>query len=147
MRNSHLLLAAVGLVGLFASGCTNMQTKLGRGLDNTFEIVRMGEMRRTYEQTSLFYGPDYGRSAGLVQGFCRTIGRTGIGIYEVATAPFPPYHPVLTDHFSPSPAYPDSYKPGIAAGSSVETDTYIGFSGGDVLPVIPGSRFTVFEVH
>ena len=147
MRHTYSLLAAIGLTGLLASGCTNMQTKFGRGIDNTFEIVRMGEMRRTMEQTSLFYGRDYGITSGLVQGFCRTLGRTGLGVYEVATAPFPPYHPVLTDHFAPNPVYPDSYKPGIAAGTTFDTDTYIGFSGGDVIPIIPGSRFSVFDTH
>ena len=42
--------------------------------------------------------------------------------------------------------YPDSYQPGPALRSRCfDTDTYIGFSGGDVAPFVPGSRFSVFD--
>jgi putative exosortase-associated protein (TIGR04073 family) len=147
MRNTLSLLAAAGLAGVLVSGCTNMQTKFGRGFDNTYEIVRLGEMRRTMEQTSLFYGSNYGATSGMAEGLGRSLARTGIGVYEMVTAPLPPYGPVFTDHFSPSPPYPDNYKPGIAADSMYDTDAYIGFSGGDVLPIVPGSRFRVFDTH
>ena len=43
--------------------------------------------------------------------------------------------------------YPDAYRPDIIDDSLFSTDTYMGFSGGDVAPFIPGSRFKVFNTH
>jgi putative exosortase-associated protein (TIGR04073 family) len=147
MRTQLSLLSVLTLAGLFASGCANVEQKFGRGLANTFEIVRLGELRRTKEQTSLFESPDTGRFTGTVRGISRTIARTGIGIYEIATAPLPPYGPVFTDHFAPGPVYPDNYAPGMVADAKYDTDTLLGFSGGDVAPLIPGSRFRIFDTH
>jgi putative exosortase-associated protein (TIGR04073 family) len=147
MRNKYSLLAAVIMTGLLASGCANVENKFGRGIDNTLEITRWGELRRTKEQMSLFDTPDVGYTTGLVVGIDRSLARTGIGILEIVTAPFPPYHPLFTDHFSPNPVYPDNYTPGIASDPKYATDTYIGFSGGDVMPMSPGSRFKVFDTH
>jgi putative exosortase-associated protein (TIGR04073 family) len=147
MRNTFSLLAVLAIAGALSSGCTNMQQKLGRGFSNTYEIVRMGEMRRSMEQTSLFVGPEAGRSAGAVTGLCRSLGRTGIGLFEIVTFPLPPYRPIFTDTYSPSPVYPDNYAPGIAADPKYETDVLLGFSGGDVAPGIPGSRFRIFDTH
>lgn len=144
MRKQLTLLAASLVVGLFATGCAESQQKLGRGLSNTAEIVRWGELRRTQEQTSVFEGPD-STGTGFVKGFARTLGRTGIGIYEVATFPFPPYGPVFTDTFAPGPVYPDNYTPGLRSDALYDTDTYLGFSGGDIAPRIMGSRFTIFD--
>lgn len=124
-----------------------MQQKLGRGFSNTYEIVRLGEMRRTMEQTSLFDSPEAGHTTGFVVGLGRSLARTGIGIYEIATAPLPPYGPVFTDTFAPGPVWPDNYTPGIPADPKYETDTLLGFSGGDVAPSIPGSRFKIFDTH
>jgi len=28
-----------------------------------------------------------------------------------------------------------------------DTDTYVGFSGGDVMPLVPNSRFRVFDSY
>jgi putative exosortase-associated protein (TIGR04073 family) len=147
MRNNFSLLALLVMTGALASGCANMERKLGRGIANTFEIVRAGEFRRTVEQTALFDSPDAAYGTGFVRGINRTLARTGIGIYEIVTAPFPPYDPVFTDHFAPGPVYPDNYSPGMVADSMFATDTSVGFSGGDVLPFVPGSRFQVFEIH
>lgn len=147
MRKTLLLLAVVGIAALFTSGCANVETKFGRGMANTFEVVRMGEMRRTMEQTALFDGPDYAYTTGFVHGLDRSIERTGIGVYEVVTAPFPPYHPVCTDQFAPGPVYPDNYTPGLVDDSMFATDTELGYSGGDVMPFLPGSRFRVFDMH
>ncbi len=116
-------------------------------MSNTFEIVRAGEFRRTMEQTALFDSPDTAYTTGFVRGINRTLARTGIGVYEMITAPFPPYDPVFTDHFAPAPVYPDNYQPNLMADSMFDTDTFIGFSGGDVLPIVPGSRFKIFEMH
>jgi len=147
MRNTLPLLAAVALAGALASGCANVEKKFGRGMSNMFEIVRGGEFRRTMEQTGLFDGPDAAYGTGFVRGINRTMARTGIGIYEVVTAPFPPYDPVFTDHFAPGPVYPDNYLPGLLEDSMFATDSNLGFSGGDVAPFIPGSRFRIFDTH
>src|SRR5262245_7433627 len=147
MRNTFSLLAVLALLTVLGSGCANVERKLGRGMSNTFEIVRWGEYRRTVEQTALFDGADSSYGVGVVRGFNRTLARTGIGIYEVVTCPFPPYGPVFTDHFAPSPVYPDNFKPGLVADSMFATDTTLGFSGGDIAPWVPGSRFEIFEGH
>lgn len=114
---------------------------------NSADIIRMGEFRRSMEQTALFQGPDTAYSTGFVRGIDRTLARTGIGVYEMVTAPIPPYGPVFTDHFAPGPVYPDNYNPSILADSMFATDTYLGYSGGNELPFLPGNRFSVFEMH
>lgn len=147
MRNNFSLLALLAVTGVMASGCANVERKFGRGMANTFEIVRGGEFRRTMEQTALFESPDRAATTGFVRGINRTLARTGIGVYEMVTAPLPPYGPIFTNHFAPDPVYPDNFAPGVLADSMFATDTSIGFSGGDVVPFIPGSRFRVFDVH
>ncbi|HYG34078.1 MAG TPA: exosortase system-associated protein, TIGR04073 family [Clostridia bacterium] len=147
MRKTLPLLAALVALGALATGCANTERKFGRGLSNMAEPLRMGEMRRTMEQTALFDGPDAAYSTGFVRGLNRTLARTGIGIYEVVTAPIPPYDPVATDYLAPGPVYPDNYTPGLVEDASFATDTNLGFSGGDVSPVIPGSRFRIFDTH
>jgi putative exosortase-associated protein (TIGR04073 family) len=145
MRNVIPLLALAGLAALFTSGCAGPEQKLGRGVSNTLEITRLGEMRRSIEQTAVFESPSAGYTAGVVSGLNRTLARTGLGIYEIVTAPLPPYHPIWTSYLSPGPVYPESYKPGLISDSTFDTDTYTGFSGGDVAPFIPGSRFRMFD--
>jgi putative exosortase-associated protein (TIGR04073 family) len=145
MRNVMPLLALAGMVALFTSGCAGPEQKFGRGMSNTIEITRLGEMRRSIEQTAVFESPSVGYTAGAVSGLNRTLARTGLGIYEIVTAPFPPYHPIWTSYLSPGPVYPESYKPGLISESTFDTDTYTGFSGGDVAPFIPGSRFRMFD--
>ncbi len=147
MRNTFPLLAVLGLIGALASGCANMENKMGRGLGNTFEIVRGGEMRRTMEQTALFDSPDTAYHTGFFRGVHRSLARTGIGLIEVVTFPFPPYHPLFTKHFAAQPVYPDNYTPNLMEDSMFATDTYTGFSGGDTAPFIPGSRFQIFETR
>ena len=61
------------------------------------------------------------------------------------TAPFPPYDPVFTDYLTVDPIYPDSYKPHLLADPTFGPDTALGFSGGDVAPIFPGSRFRIFD--
>jgi putative exosortase-associated protein (TIGR04073 family) len=147
MRNTVTFLAAIAVLGTLATGCANVEKKLGRGMRNSYEVVRMGEMRRSVEQTALFDGPEIGYTTGFVRGFNRTLARTGVGIYEVVTSPFPPYGPIWTSYLSPEPVYPDSYRPGLIEDSTFATDTMLGFSGGDIAPFIPGSRFKVFDGH
>jgi putative exosortase-associated protein (TIGR04073 family) len=147
MRTTLPFLAAVVIMGALASGCANAEKKVSRGFSNMAEFARLGEIRRSVEQTALFDKPGAHYTSGFVKGFNRSLARTGVGIYEVVTAPFPPYDPVLTTYISPDPVYPDNYKPGILADSMFSTDTNLGFSGGDVAPYIPGSRFRVFDTH
>ena len=134
-----------GFAALFAAGCAGPEQKLGRGVSNSWDIIRLGEMRRTVEQTAVLGSPDQGYTTGVIRGFDRSVARTGLGLYEIVTFPFPPYHPVATKNFSPRPAYPESYRPGLISNPLFDTDTYTGFSGGDIAPFIPGSRFKVFD--
>jgi putative exosortase-associated protein (TIGR04073 family) len=117
------------------------------------------------EQTALWEGPDVAYTTGFIRGFNRSLVRTAIGAYEIITTPFPPYGPMLasTNRIYPdftvrnktypwggmvlpeNPVYPDAYKPGTLADSLFATDTALGFSGGDVAPMIQGSRFKVFD--
>ena len=145
MRNSFALLGAVLLTGLLATGCAGPEKKLGRGFGNVFEIVRMGEMRHTVEQTALFDSPDTGYTTGVIRGLNRSMARVGLGLYEVVTFPIPTYDPICTSYLAPNPVYPDNYKPGVMDDANFATDTSIGFSGGDIAPFIPGSRFKVFD--
>ncbi len=150
MRKTLPLLAVLAIASSLLSGCSytnNVENKWGRGWANTYDVVRMGEFRRSMEQTALFQSPDAAAFTGFSRGINRTICRTGLGVYEVVTAPLPPFHPIATDHFAPGPVYPDNYSPGILADSMFATDSELGFSGGDVAPFIPGSRFTIFSMH
>lgn len=130
---------------LIAAGCTNVEEKAGRGVANTTEIIRLSEMQRGIEQQGVFGGTDVGVATGAIEGFDRSLVRTGVGIYEIVTAPLPPYHPVLTNYLAPKPQYPDAYHPRKWADPVFDTDHTLGFSGGDIAPWFPGSRFTVFD--
>ena len=134
-----------GLAALLASGCAGPESKLGRGMSNVYEVARGGELRQTMEQTAVFDSPDAGYTTGFVRGFDRSMARTGVGLYEIVTFPFPPYHPVLTKYLAPQPVYPDNYKPGLMSDSLFDTDTDVGFSSGDIAPLVPGSRFHVYD--
>jgi len=145
MRNSFSILAAVTLVSLMAAGCAGPEKKLGRGMSNTLEIVRLGEMNRSAEQAALFRSPARTHTTGFVRGLDRTLARTGLGLYEIVTFPIPPYQPIWTSYLSPYPGYPDAYKPGVPESPAIATDSNLGFSGGEILPWVPGSRFRVFD--
>jgi len=151
MRHTLSLLAAASALALFASGCAStnqgyaFEQKFGRGLRNATEFARGGEIRRSMEQTGLLDGPDMAYSTGFIRGFNRSLARTGVGIYEMVTAPFPSYDPVCTDYLTVDPVYPDSYKPHLLADPTFGPDSSLGFSGGDVAPIFPGSRFRIFD--
>ncbi len=134
------------LAAICFAGCSGPEQKLGRGLSNTWEIARWGEMRRSVEMSSVFERPGTGYF-GVIHGFDRSLQRIGLGVFEVATFPLPSYDPILTKSFSADPAFPASYKPGPFANPLLNTDTYTGFSGGgsDIAPFIIGSRFQVFD--
>lgn len=145
MRTPIIALSLVAALGLFSTGCAKTEQKFGRGMRNSTEFARMGEIRRSMEQTALFDAPDKAYTSGFVKGLNRTLLRTGVGFYEMITAPLPPYDPVLTDYITPEPVYPDSYVPGLIADQTWSPDANLGFSGGEVFPMIPGSRFKVFD--
>jgi putative exosortase-associated protein (TIGR04073 family) len=147
MRKTFPFLATLLIAAAFSSGCANTGTKLGRGMSNMTEIARLGEMRREIEQTALFEGDGGNYATGFVRGLGKTFARTGVGVYEVVTAPFPPYDPIFTDYLSPAPGHPDNYQPTLIEDSLFATDTNMGFSGGDVAPYVPGSRFKIFETQ
>lgn len=160
-------LSLAGLTALLAVGCAGPEKKLGRGVLNVTEFARLGEIRRSVEQTSLWDGTDPTYTTGFIRGFNRSIARTLVGAFEVATFPLPTptYDAMLTSKNPPSPdmnarnksypfggmtlteypTYPESYKPGLISGSTFATDTSLGFSGGDVMPFLPGSRFRIFD--
>ena len=159
-RSVFILLCAVALVG-----CAGPERKFGRGLNNLTEFARGGEIRRSMEQTALWDGTEPAYTTGFIRGFNRSLVRTSIGAYEVITAPFPPYGPLLTStnniypDFSvrntkypwggmvlpENPVYPANYTPSLLADSIFDTSTSVGFSGGDVAPFIQGSRFRIFD--
>lgn len=145
MAKSFSILGAAILVAVLAAGCSSAEKKFGRGINNVYEPVRLAEMRRSIEQTSFANPGDINYHTGVIRGLNRTLARTGVGIYEIITAPFPPYDPVFTDYLSPNPKYPDAYYPGLLEDSIFATDTAIGFSGGEAAPFVPGSRFRVFD--
>ena len=167
-KNNNIMRIAVSFLAVAAAvtftGCAGPENKLGRGISNFGEIVRGGEMRRSIEQTQLWDGPTQGPT-GFTRGFTRTMARTGIGLYEVVTFPLPPYGPLLAPkgklypdasmrtrkspwgglELSEKPVYEDSYKPGLPANGLFDTDNALGFSGGDVAPWLPGSRFSTLD--
>lgn len=142
MRISFLLLAPLVASILFTSGCAGPEHKLGRGLLNVTEITRLGELRRSMEQTSLWDNPDTTYTTGFIRGFNRTLARTAVGAYEVITFPFPGYDATFHPEY---PVYPDSYRPKLIADPTFGPDAALGFSGGDIAPMIPGSRFRIFD--
>ena len=138
-------LAALAITGIVGSGCSSAEKKFGRGMSNMMEFARLGEMRRSIEQTTLFEQPGGHYAEGFIKGLNKSLARTGVGVYEVVTCPFPPYGPVFTDYLTPNPAYPDNYRPDILDDSLFATDTDMGMSGVDIAPYIPGSRFKIFN--
>jgi putative exosortase-associated protein (TIGR04073 family) len=127
------------------AGCAGPEKKLGRGIQNSTEFARMGEMGRSVEQTALWHGPESAYTTGVIKGFNRSIVRTAVGLHELVTFPFPPYEPYAPHKVSVKPVYPDSYKPNLIEDQLFSPDTSLGFGGGDVAPFIPGSRFRIFD--
>jgi hypothetical protein len=144
MRNVTSLLALTALGALFTAGCAGPEQRLGSGFNNVTEFARLGEMRAGVEESAVF---DSNYATGLIHGFNQSVHRTVAGAYQIVTFPA---GDLLTDssfdkkYVPQDTAYPDSYRPGLISETTFQTDTYFGFSGGDVMPYVPGSRFTVF---
>ncbi|HEX3627024.1 MAG TPA: exosortase system-associated protein, TIGR04073 family [Verrucomicrobiae bacterium] len=141
MRNILPILALAATTALLTSGCVGAQEKLGRGVRNTCEVVRLGGLRTSMEQTAVWNSPTEAATTGVVKGVCLSAARTGVGIYEVVTFPFPPYHPIARKYLTPLPTYPDNYRPSLPDDPLYQTDHYIGFTGGTAFGWVPGSQF------
>jgi putative exosortase-associated protein (TIGR04073 family) len=142
MRKFFSTALAVVAVGFVCVGCAGPEQKLGRGVSNLTEFARLGELRRSVEQTAVWESPERGYTTGFIRGMNRSIARTAVGAFEVVTFPFPPYGPVF---FPADPVYPDSYRPALLADPLFGQDAALGFSSGDVVPFVPGSRFRIFD--
>ena len=151
MRNKLALIASATALAALFSGCAGPEKKLGRGFNNVTEFARMGEIRRSVEQSYLFDGPSSAYTSGVIRGFNRSVVRTVVGAYEIVTFPIPSYDPILhpggpiLPDATVGPVFPDSYKPNVMSGSAIEPDANLGFSGGDVAPFVPGSRFRIYD--
>jgi putative exosortase-associated protein (TIGR04073 family) len=141
------ILLPVVIVSCLVAGCAGPEQKLGRGINNFGEFARGGEMRRSFEQTAVFGSPDQSYSTGLFHGIDKSMQRTFVGAYEMLTFPIPNHKP---GNYGPilrpaDPVYPDSYKPNWLSDAILSPDSNLGFAGGDIAPIIPGSRFHVFD--
>ncbi len=147
MRNIFSFLATLAIAAVLCSGCANTEKKLGRGMSNMTEFVRLGEIRRSVERTALFDQPGGHYATGFVRGLNKTFARTGVGIYEVVTCPLPALRSGVHRLPLPNPVYTNNYEPDLIADPLFATDNDMGFSGGDIAPSLPGSRFKIFNTQ
>ena len=135
-------IGAIAAAAVVLTGCAGPERKFSRGLNNATEFARLGEFRRSIEQTALWDGTDQAYTLGVMRGINRSLTRTGVGLYEILTFPIPDYDPIfLPEH----PVYPDANRPNFVSDPSWGPDSHLGFSGGDVAPHVPGSRFRIFD--
>ena len=147
MRNAIFLFVLAAGATLFTAGCAGPEQRLGSGVSNLTEFTRMGEMQRSVEQTTLF-DPQAGMATGFIHGFDQSVYRTVAGAYQIVT--FPAGNALSNTSFEQKyipkgTPYPDSYAPTLPNMPTFQTDTYIGFSGGNIAPFVPGNRFSIFE--
>ena len=149
MRNTLFLAGMLALVASLGFGCAGPTRKMGRGLTNMMEPLRGAEFERGIEQGGMFDGTDAGVTTGFISGVNHTFARSGLGLFEVVTAPLPfpdkNYDPLWTSYVTPKPYYPDGYSPTKWDDATFDTDHFFGFSGGDIAPYFFGSRFRVFD--
>jgi putative exosortase-associated protein (TIGR04073 family) len=117
-------MGAVALVAVLATGCAGPEKKLGRGINNAVEPIRLAEWRRSVEQVQLYDSPSHNRPTGMVRGFNRTVARAGLGLFEIITFPIPSYDPIWTSYLAPNPLYPDSAQ----VGPTPRADSGLGFN-------------------
>ena len=123
---SQFLSVAVAGAAVVFTGCSSMEHKLGRGIANVMEPIRMGEFTRSTEQTYLADGPVVARSYGYVHGVTRTVQRTVAGAIDIATFPIPTESLIVPSE----PVFPDSVVPEMSSNLGVSTDRYVGLDGG-----------------
>src|SRR5881628_1203878 len=87
MRIPFSVLALLIALTMFSAGCAGPEKKFGRGLNNVTEFARLGEMRRSMEQTAMWDHPGNAFSTGFMRGLNRSMARTVVGAYELVTAP------------------------------------------------------------
>ena len=80
LKKCSLFLSLLGLSFIIA-GCAGPEQKFGRGINNMTEFARLGEIRRSIEQTAIFGSPDQEYTTGFIHGFNRSLERTGVGVY------------------------------------------------------------------
>ena len=103
MKYKGLIIAVVMVMVLAVATSSYAQDpakKLGRGLANV--LTGWIELPKNIYDTSVEDNPLAGLTIGLAKGAGMTIVRTGAGIYEVVTFPFPipeDYGPVLEPEF------------------------------------------------
>ena len=103
MKYKGLIIALVMVMVLAVATASYAQDpakKLGRGLANI--LTGWIELPKNIYDTSVEDNPLAGLTIGLAKGVGMTIVRTGAGIYEVVTFPFPipeDYGPVLEPEF------------------------------------------------
>lgn len=103
MKYKGLIIALVMVVVLAIASSSYAQDpakKLGRGLANI--LTGWVELPKNIYDVSVEDNPLAGLTIGLAKGIGMTIVRTGAGIYEVVTFPFPipeDYGPVLEPEF------------------------------------------------
>ena len=91
----------IAILGIAAQGyAQDPAKKLGRGLANI--LTGWVELPKNIYDTSVEDNPLSGLTVGLAKGVGMTIVRTGAGVYETVTFPFPipeGYCPVLEPEF------------------------------------------------
>ena len=106
MTKKFLQLVAIHVVALFAILAAHVCfasdpfTKLGRGVANT--LTGWVELPKNIYNTSVEDNAFTGMTLGLAKGAGMTLVRTGAGIYEVVTFPFPlpeDYKPILEPEY------------------------------------------------
>ncbi len=103
MKYKGLIIALVMVMVLAVASASYAQDpakKLGRGLANI--LTGWVELPKNIYDVSVEENPLAGLTIGLAKGIGMTIVRTGAGIYEVVTFPFPipeDYGPVLEPEF------------------------------------------------
>lgn len=103
MKKAFLTLYIVALAALFVTKvcfADDPFTKLGRGVANT--LTGWVELPKNIYNTSVQDNAFAGITLGLAKGAGMTLVRTGAGIYEIATFPFPlpsDYKPILEPEY------------------------------------------------
>lgn len=101
--NSWRRVLLIGTLSFALSGACFAQdafTKLGRGIANT--LTGWVEIPKNVYTTSVEDNPLAGVTLGLAKGAGMTLVRTGAGIYEIVTFPFPlpeAYKPILEPEY------------------------------------------------